>query len=365
MSRLIELYDRCGQSIWLDNLSRRLISDGALSDRIAQGVRGLTSNPTIFAKAIQGSDDYDTQFSELIAEGADVTSAYWSMVLDDIAGACDEFAPLHTTSGGTDGFVSVEVAPDLARDTQGTLSAARELHVRLSRPNAMIKIPATVEGLPAIKQMIAEGRSVNVTLIFGLDRYRAVMESYIAGLEDLASDPNADLSSVASVASFFISRVDTEVDRQLASRGADSLRGRAALTQGRLAYAAFVETFRGPRWEALAARGAQPQRPLWASTGTKDPAYSDVLYVDGLIGPSTVNTLPEATLDAFIDHGTVDRTIDRDAHGDQAVWQQLTDAGIDMGAVAIQLEEEGLAAFASSFTEVMEALSTKAAMLRS
>ena len=365
MSRLVELHDRCDQSIWLDNLSRRLMSDGALSARIAQGVRGLTSNPTIFAKAIQGSDDYDDQFSALIADGADVASAYWSMVLDDIARACDEFAPLHTASSGIDGFVSVEVAPDLARDTKGTLSAARELHVRLSRPNAMIKIPATVEGLPAIRQMIAEGRSVNVTLIFGLDRYRAVMEAYLAGLEDLASDPNADLSSVASVASFFISRVDSEVDRQLASRGAEALRGRAALTQGRLAYAAFVETFRGPRWEALAARGAQPQRPLWASTGTKDPSYSDVLYVDGLIGPSTVNTLPEATLDAFIDHGTVDRTIDRDVHADRNMWQQLADAGIDMGAVATQLEEEGLAAFASSFTEVMDALRAKAATLRS
>ncbi|MDA2944636.1 MAG: transaldolase [Actinomycetota bacterium] len=364
MSRLHDLHLLERQSVWLDNLSRSHLDDGSLDRRIADGVRGLTSNPTIFAKAIQGSNDYDAQFAELVSGGMDPLTAYWDMVLDDIARACDAFAALHHESGGSDGFVSVEVAPDLARDSQGTLAAARSLHDRLARPNAMIKIPATVEGLPAIRSMIGEGRSVNVTLIFGLERYADVMEAYIAGLEDLAADPSADLSAVSSVASFFISRVDTEVDRRLDALGSQNLQGTAALTQGRLAYAQFVTAFSGPRWEALSARGARAQRPLWASTGTKNPAYSDVMYVDGLIGPDTVNTLPEPTLDAFVDHGAVSRTIDADPARDHAIWEGLAEAGIDMSDVAQQLEHEGLDSFAASFDEVIDALAMKAGQLR-
>ena len=359
MADLTALFNEFGQSIWLDNLSRAHLNDGSLNARIAQGVRGLTSNPTIFAKAIQGSADYDEQFGALMAAGLAPVDAYWHMVIDDIQAACDAFAPLYESSDAVDGYVSVEVAPELSRNTSGTLSAARELHERVDRANVMIKIPATVEGLPAIQSMIAEGRSVNVTLIFGPERHQAVMEAYISGLEQLATNPDADLSRVASVASFFISRVDTEVDDRLGDSGHE-LCGSAAIAQGRLAYTNFLDAFSGPRWEALAARGARVQRPLWASTGTKNPAYSDVLYVDELIGPDTVNTVPEATLDAFLDHGSSERTIDRDIAETSAVLDRLSSANIDLDDVAEKLERDGLASFAASFDEVIAALVAKA-----
>ena len=359
MADLTALFNEFGQSIWLDNLSRAHLNDGSLGARIAQGVRGLTSNPTIFAKAIQGSADYDEQFGAFM--GADVApvDAYWHMVIDDIQTACDAFAPLYESSDAVDGYVSVEVAPELSRNTTGTLSAARELHERVDRANVMIKIPATVEGLPAIQSMIAEGRSVNVTLIFSPERHQAVMEAYITGLEQLATNPDADLSRVASVASFFISRVDTELDNRLGESGHD-LCGKAAIAQGRLAYQNFLNAFSGPRWEALAARGARVQRPLWASTGTKNPAYSDVLYVDELIGPDTVNTVPEATLDAFLVHGSSERMIDRNLAETSTVLDRLSEANIDLDDVAERLEREGLASFAASFDEVIAALVAKA-----
>ena len=359
MADLTALFNGFGQSIWLDNLSRAHLNDGSLNARIAQGVRGLTSNPTIFAKAIQGSPDYDDQFESLMAAGVTAVDAYWHMVIDDIQAACDAFTPLYESSDAVDGYVSVEVAPELSRDRSGTLSAARELHDRVDRANVMIKIPATVEGLPAISAMIAEGRSVNVTLIFSPERHQAVMEAYISGLEQLAADPDADLSRVASVASFFISRVDTEVDDRLGDSGHD-LCGTAAIAQGRLAYTNFLNAFSGRRWEALVARGARVQRPLWASTGTKNPAYSDVLYVDELIGPHTVNTVPEATLDAFLDHGSSARTVDTDLAETPVVLNRLSEANIDLDDVAEQLEREGLASFAASFDEVIAALVEKA-----
>ena len=362
MASLTDLYSSQGQSIWLDNLSRAHLRNGALRSRIAQGVRGLTSNPTIFAKAIQGSDDYDEQFATLISSGTTATDAYWEMVIDDIRAACDEFHPLFMTSRGVDGFVSVEVAPELARDTNGTLSAAKELHARVDRQNVMIKIPATLEGLPAIRAMIAAGCSVNVTLIFSLERHLDVMEAYIAGLEDYAAQHPGDLSHIASVASFFISRVDSLVDPLLTE--VPQLQGHAALAQGRLAYANFMNTFTGDRWKALAARGALVQRPLWASTGTKNPSYSDVVYLDGLIGPDTVNTVPEGTLDSYLDHGSIDRTVDAHSSRDREVWNALAEAGIDMSAVAEQLEDEGVRSFAASFDEVIAALESKAATLR-
>ena len=281
------------------------------------------------------------------------------MVIDDIQAACDAFAPLYESSDAIDGYVSVEVAPDLSRDTNGTLAAAQDLHNRVDRRNVMIKIPATVEGLPAIRSMIAEGRSVNVTLIFSPERHQQVMEAYISGLEELASDPSEDLSRVASVASFFISRVDSEVDQRLGSPDHE-LCGTAAIAQGRLAYNNFLEMFSGPRWDALAARGARVQRPLWASTGAKNPAYSDVLYVDELIGPNTVNTVPEATLDAYLDHGMVNRTVDTDHEATIRTLSALSQAGIDLGDVSEQLEREGLASFEASFDEVIAALRDKA-----
>ena len=370
--RLQDLYSEQGQSPWLDNLKRDYITSGKLLDVRDSGVRGLTSNPSIFQKAIQGSADYDEQFNELIADNSgaagEIVADYWSMVIQDIHGACDVFSKVYDQSNGVDGYVSVEVAPSLAHDGPGTESAARELHERIARRNLMVKIPGTAEGLAPIRQMIAEGRSINVTLIFSIPRYAEVMEAYIAGLEQLAADPDTDLSQVASVASFFISRVDVEVDKRLDAIGTNdalALRGKAAVAQGKLAYKMFAEMFSGPRWEALARRGARVQRPLWASTGAKNPAYSDVLYVDELIGPDTVNTLPEPTLEAFADHGTVRRRVDADVDQSEATWASLAATGVDMDDVADQLEREGVDSFMKAFDELIAALEAKAAELRS
>ena len=370
--RLHELYEQEGQSAWLDNLRRDYITSGKLVGIRDSGARGLTSNPSIFQKAIQGSSDYDEQFHALIADnpGADggVIEDYWSLVIRDIHGACDVFSKVYDHSGGVDGYVSVEVAPDLAHDGPGTESAARELHERIKRRNLMVKIPGTAAGLTPVQQMISEGRNINVTLIFSLPRYVQVIEAYIAGLEQFAQDPDADLSQVASVASFFISRVDVEVDKRLEANGSDealALRGKAAVAQGKLAYKLFQDKFSGERWNALAARGARVQRPLWASTGAKNAAYPDTLYVDELIGPDTVNTLPDATLDAFVDHGTVGRRINADVDDAEAVWAKLPDVGVDMDDVADQLEREGVASFAMAFDELISALEEKAASLKS
>lgn len=367
MNRLHALTTEHGQSPWLDNLQRSYLTSGALIAMRDRGVRGLTSNPSIFQKAIHGSADYDDQFRTLAANDDPVLDDYWEMVFADIHGACDVFSRVYDESDGHDGFVSVEVDPGLAHDTAGTEAAARDLHTRLHRRNLMVKIPATTEGLPAIEQMIAEGRSINVTLIFSLERHQAVMDAYLAGLERFAADPGADLSRVASVASFFISRVDVEVDRRLEAIGSEAalaLRGQAAIAQAKLAYRRFQQTFSGPRWDALAARGARVQRPLWASTGRKNPEYSDVLYVDQLIGPDTVNTLPEDTLEAFADHGTLARTIDADVADADRVWQALADVGVDMDDVAAKLEREGVDAFMKSFDELIDALEQKSAELR-
>jgi transaldolase len=367
MNRLQTLSADFGQSPWLDNLQRSYLTSGELAATRDRGVRGLTSNPSIFQKAIQGSADYDDQFGELAANDDPVIDDYWQMVFADIHGACDVFSRVYDETDGSDGFVSVEVDPGLAHDGEGTEAAARDLHTRLRRRNLMVKIPATVEGLPAIEAMISEGRNINVTLIFSLERHQAVMDAYIAGLERFAVDPAADLSRVASVASFFISRVDVEVDRRLEAIGTDAalaLRGKAAIAQAKLAYRQFRQTFSGPRWEVLAARGARVQRPLWASTGRKNPEYSDVLYVDELIGPDTVNTLPEDTLEAFADHGTPTRTIDADIEDADGVWAALAEVGVDMDDVAEQLEREGVDAFMKSFDELIDALEQKSAELR-
>jgi transaldolase len=351
-----------GQSPWLDNLQRGYLTSGNLVSLVERGVRGLTSNPTIFQKAIQGSSDYDEQFRSEIQKGSSAREAYWELVLQDIHGALDVFSNLYSQSNGSDGFVSVEVDPSLAHDTAGTLSAARLLHERISRPNVMIKIPATQAGLPAIREMIAEGRNVNVTLIFSLSRYQDVMDAYIDGLEQRMAS-GSPVSNIASVASFFISRVDNEIDKRLDALGtppALALRGSAAVNQARLAYAAFQKTFSGPRWEALAKAGAAVQRPLWASTSTKNPAYPDTLYVDQLIGPDTVNTLPDATLEAFADHGTLARTIDQNIGVSRRQWAELAMNAIDVDEVAAQLEAEGVASFIKSFDELIGVLEDKA-----
>ncbi len=363
MTRLHDLYTSQGQSPWLDNIRRGWLTSGELADWVDRGVRGLTSNPSIFQKEIQGSAEYDDQFREAIVSGLDLEASYWELVTSDISAALGILRPVYDGSEGLDGYVSVEVDPGLARDAAGTEAAARTLDTRLDAPNLYIKIPATAEGLAPIRQMVAEKRSINVTLIFSLDRYAEVMESYISGLEAA----EGDLSDISSVASFFISRVDVEVDRRLDeidTPEARALRGKAAIANGKLAYDLFRQTFAGPRWDALVGRGARVQRPLWASTSTKNPAYPDTLYVDELIGPDTVNTLPDNTLEAFEDRGTVARTIDVDVDGARATIAGLAALGIHMDEVTQKLEDEGVAAFEKSFDELLGVLGEKATQFR-
>jgi transaldolase len=307
-----------------------------------------------------GSDAYDEQFRSLIARDS-VEAAFWDMAIDDVTAACAILRPVHDSSGGSDGFVSLEVAPQLANQTAPTIEAARNLHHRLQLPNLMVKIPATEEGVPAIHQTLSEGLNINITLIFSLERYEAVVEAYISGLEAFARS-GGDLSTVHSVASFFVSRVDTEVDRRLEKAGADpSLAGRAAVAQAKLAYRIFEERFSGPRWDALAAAGAHVQRPLWASTSTKNPAYPDLLYVDELIGPHTVNTMPDATIAAFLDHGTLAKTVDVDVDAAARLLEaELPEAGIDMADVTRTLEMEGVSSFVKSWDELIQSLTDKA-----
>lgn len=362
MSRLQDLYSEYGQSPWLDNLRRSWLNNGEMARWVERGVRGITSNPSILQKAIEGAADYDEQFFALIDGGMSPVDAYWELAITDIEDALALLRPVFDTSGGVDGFVSIEVAPDLARDTSGTAASARSLHERIAEPNLYVKIPGTAEGVPAIRQMIAEGHSINVTLLFSVERYGEIIEAYISGLEELVAG-GGDPSSIASVASFFVSRVDTEVDRRLEEIGtpeALALRGKAAVANAQAAYALFVERFSGPRWEALAARGARVQRPLWASTSTKNPDYPDTLYVDTLIGPDTVNTMPESTLDDFDDHGTLSRSVDASPDATTEVLASLQRVGIDLVDVADKLEEEGLAAFSKAFDELITSLTNKA-----
>jgi transaldolase len=369
MTRLQELYDICGQSPWLDNLRRDWIHDNRLAELLALGVRGITSNPTILAKAISGQDTYDDQFRTLMKDHT-VESAYWEMAITDILDALDMLRPLYDESDHEDGFVSLEVSPAQAHEQAETVKSAKALHDRIAQPNLLVKVPATRECVPAIETLIGDGRNINVTLIFGIDRYDEVMEAYISGLEALvAAGRAAELPHVASVASFFVSRVDTEVDHRLEdlAGGEDGnaavlgLRGTAAVAQAQCAYQHFKDTFSGDRWEALSARGARVQRPLWASTSTKNPKYSDLLYVDDLIGPATVNTMPEGTLQAFEDHGTLKRTVDHDPDAAGTALARLADAGIVMTDVEQTLEDEGVHAFVKSYDDLLQSLSDKAA----
>jgi transaldolase len=366
MSRLHDLYREQDQSPWLDDLKRSYLADRTLAAFVDDGIRGVTSNPTIFAKAIAGEATYDEEFAELAKRGS-VIDAYWRLVMDDVTQACALLRAVHDESGGTDGFVSLEVAPDLAHNTDGTVRAARWIHETVDRPNLMVKIPATAAGVPAIRTMIAAGRNINVTLIFGLPRYDEVIEAYLSGLEGLVA-AGGDPSRVSSVASFFVSRVDTETDRRLEAIGTENalaLRGRAAVANAKLAYQLFQQRFGDDRWKALEAKGATMQRPLWASTSTKNKAYPDLLYVDTLIGPHTVNTLPEATIDAFKDHGTVIRTVDNGIDDARATIDGLAPVGVDFADVARVLEDEGVASFGKSFDELIQALTDKANALLS
>jgi transaldolase len=364
MTKLQQLHSELGQSPWLDNIRREWLLDGTLQSWIDRGVRGVTSNPTIFQKAMSQGTAYDEQFTELLRAGHSVPEAYWTMVVSDVEDTLELFRPVHRESGGEDGFVSLELAPEQARDTTASIEAAHDFHTRIAEPNLYVKIPATAEGIPAVQAMVAEGRNINNTLIFSLERYAGVMEAYLAGLEAY----DGDLAPVRSVASFFVSRVDTEVDRRLEAIGTEealALRGKAAVAQAKLAYRDFRRTFAGPRWEALVARGANLQRPLWASTSTKNPAYSPTLYVDTLIGPDTVNTMPEATLDAFEERGTLARAVDAGVDAAEATWQALSEVGVDLEDVGRTLEDEGVAAFAKSYDELIGVLEGKAAELRS
>ncbi|GAA2125016.1 transaldolase [Nocardioides bigeumensis] len=361
MASLNRLYEEHGQSPWLDNLARPHLKDGTISDLIIRGVRGITANPTIVAKAIESSDAYDDQLHHELAAGHTPEDAYWDLAIADVVDASERLRPIYEASEGADGFVSIEVAPYLAHDTQATVQAARELHQRIDRPNLLVKIPATAAGVPAIEAMVAEGRSINVTLVFSLARYRQVLEAYLSGLESLARR-DGDLSTVHGVASFFVSRVDTEVDRRLEEIGtpeAIALRGQAAIAQAKLAYQLFRHTHSGERWERLADRGARVQRPLWASTSTKNPRYPDTLYVDNLIGPDTVNTLQEGTLQAFEDHGTLTRMIDVGLEPAELAMWTLAQNGVDLDDVGRTLEREGIAAFEASFTHVLATLEAK------
>jgi transaldolase len=362
--RLKSLYVEFGQSPWLDNLKRSYITSGQLAKTRDSGIRGLTSNPTIFQKAIQGSEDYSSQFAQLVRQRLSPIDSYWQLVLEDIHSALDVFEPLYQESNGNDGYVSVEVDPALAHDSAGTLVNARELDNKISRPNVMIKIPATSECISAIETMISEGRNVNVTLIFSLERYQEVMNAYLRGLDQLSKSDPSKVRSVSSVASFFISRVDTEIDQRLVAGSkpsAELLLGTAAINQAKIAYEMFRKTFSGPSWSKLEKLGAKVQRPLWASTSTKNPKYPDTLYVDSLIGENTVNTLPDATVDAFSSHGTLKKTITHDVSRAHEEWKKLQTLGIDVSDVAAKLEREGVASFQKSFDELISVLAQKAA----
>jgi transaldolase len=358
-SRLHKLSE-LGQSIWIDFLSRKMIQTGGLEDLMRDdAVVGVTSNPTIFQKAISEGDLYDEQIRACLDDSDDPKEIFWRLAETDVGNACDLLRSVWDAGGGKDGYVSIEVDPNLAGDTEATIAEARRLHKQIDRPNLFVKIPATKAGLPAIEEMIASGKNINVTLIFSLERYSEVAEAYIRGLERLAEN-GGDLAQVASVASFFVSRVDTEADKRLDEIGGhDELKGRLAVANAKLAYQRYKEIFSGPRWDALAAQGATAQRCLWASTSTKNPDYSDVLYVDELIGPETVNTMPEETIEAFQDHGEVALTLEQGIDEAKRLFDQLAEVGVDYDDVTRVLEEEGVQKFADSFSELLDGIAAK------
>ena len=351
---------RLGQSVWYDNMYRALIGSGELQRLIDSGVTGLTSNPTIFEKAVSSGDDYDDSLIAYAKAGLTPEDAFEALAIEDIQAAADLLRPVYEDTGGADGFASLEVNPHLAHDTEGTIQAAQRLFSALGRSNAMIKVPATPEGIPAIRRLIGQGININVTLTFSLEMYARVRQAYVAGLEDLVH-AGGDPSSVSSVASFFVSRVDTSVDGLLENGGEKvrHLLGKAAVANARVAYQDFKETFATPRFQALSAKGARVQRPLWASTSTKNPDYSNVMYVETLIGPDTVNTMPDATLTAFLEHGTARHSIEDNVHEARETLRSLESAGISMDAVTTQLMHDGVKAFADSFDQLIENISAK------
>jgi transaldolase len=359
LNPLLELHEH-GQSIWLDYIDRTILRDGTLARLIRDdSLMGMTSNPTIFEKALAEGHAYDDQIAAA-AEGERTAWELFELIeTDDVRSACDLFASTYESTRGADGFVSIEVSPPMAHDTDGTVTEARRLWRSVDRPNVLVKVPGTIEGAEAIRRLIAEGINVNVTLLFSIEAHARVIESYIAGLEQRVA-AGQRIDHIASVASFFVSRVDTEVDRRLETLGADvSLRGKAAIANAKRAYRLYQERFAGPRWTALANQGARAQRPLWASTSTKNPAYRDVMYVEQLIGPDTVNTLPPATIDAFRDHGVAERTVDVDVASADAVMDQLESLGVSYVDVTDKLLRDGVASFGKSFDSLIAGLERK------
>lgn len=367
MNATLQLHE-AGQSVWYDNIQRGLLKNGELAGMIARGeIRGVTSNPSIFMNAITKSQDYDESLLPLIKAGLSDEEIFFNLAIEDIQAAADLFAPLYQQTGGGDGYVSLEVSPYLANDTEATLAQAKQLWQRVNRPNLMVKIPATRAGLPAITEAIAEGINVNVTLIFSLERYEEVMDAYLKGLEKRAAK-GLPLSSIASVASFFVSRVDTNIDPRLQkiieqggpqAEKAKALLGKAAIANAKLAYAGFKQVFSTRRFLKLKALGARVQRPLWASTSTKNPAYRDVMYVEELIGPDTVNTAPPQTVVAFLDHGQVRPSLEENLEAAHQVLAGLEQLGISMPAVTDQLEEEGVKSFSDAFTVLLKAIDSR------
>ncbi len=368
-TKLQELLNQ-GQSVWYDNISRDLINDGSFKKMIEQGVRGLTSNPTIFEKAIGAGTAYDDQIRELVKGGKEAGDIFTELAIQDIRNVADIFRPVYEESNGQDGYVSIEVSPLLAHDTEGTLKQAREFYQVLDRPNIMIKVPATPEGIPAVEALIGEGVNVNVTLIFALEAYEEVARAYIRGLQKLAQSGKKPLDRVASVASFFVSRVDTLVDKLLQEKidqtsdaaqkaELESLLGKAAIANSKLAYEKFEKIFGEAQFQELKAKGAHPQRVLWASTSTKNPKYRDILYAEELVGPDTVDTMPPQTVTAFLDHGNVRRTLNGQyAEAHQQV-ERLEKAGISMEKVTAQLLAEGVKSFGDSFSNLIEGVEGK------
>jgi transaldolase len=373
-NRIKELFAREGQSAWQDDISREMLNQGEIRTSIEEtGIRGLTSNPTIFEKAIAAGTAYDEEIAGLLERDLDAHAIFETVAVRDIQAACDLFRPLYDASNGGDGFVSIEVSPSGARDAAQTRLEARRLWAAVDRPNLMVKIPGTAEAVPVIRQMLEEGININITLLFSVDAYEQVARAYIDALTTRLGSARS-VARVASVASFFVSRVDTLVDKQLDEKIAatsdatqrgwlESLRGKAAVANAKIAYQTFEQLFSSAEWKPLAAAGAAVQRPLWASTSVKNPAYPDTMYVDDLIGPHTVNTMPRPTIAAFLDHGTVARTIDKDVAAAYKTMTDLAAAGIDMQAVTAQLEEEGIASFAKSYESLLAGVDAKRSQL--
>ena len=352
-----------GQSVWIDSLSREWLRTGELKRMIDEdAVTGVTSNPTIFQKAMAEGDWYDDQLREVVNHEQDLKEVFLQLAMADIEEACDLLRSVWDEGDGKDGYISMEVDPNLAYDTSATIEEAARFHDWVERPNLYVKIPATAPGLPAIEEMIARGRNINVTLIFSLQRHKEVAEAYIRGLERLA-EAGGDLSTVGSVASYFVSRVDTEADRRLDEAGHPELKGKLAVANAKLAYQNYEQIFSGPRWENLVERGATPQWCLWASTSTKNPEYRDVLYIEELIGPGTVNTMPKETVEAFQDHGEVALTLEQGIDGAKQVFEQVAEAGVDYDDVTDTLEREGVQKFIDSFTELLDGIAAKRGQL--